>query len=206
MIVLHDQKLIFIKPWKVAGTSFEIALSKFASEADIVTTIPAKDENIRKNLGFVGPQNDTRPAWGLVARGRCRFVGAALRSESVTRFTEHQSAYSIRRRLERNWWYNYTKLSIVRDPWDMAVSTYFWRHGNEKNKEGRPLAPFEQWCVENEALFAAARKQYLIRGKPIIDRFIRYEQFEADVKKLECEKPQLAGLHAVFSSIKAKSG
>ena len=37
MIFLKDPNIIFLKPQKVAGTSFEIDLSKFASSSDIIT-------------------------------------------------------------------------------------------------------------------------------------------------------------------------
>ena len=57
MIVSHQHKLIFIKPRKVAGTSFEIALAKFCSEGDIITPISRNDEEIRQRLGFIGPRN-----------------------------------------------------------------------------------------------------------------------------------------------------
>lgn len=39
MILLRDPAILFLKPHKVAGTSFEIALSQFARPADIVTPI-----------------------------------------------------------------------------------------------------------------------------------------------------------------------
>lgn len=57
MIVLHNHRIIALKARKVAGTSLEIALSKYASEKCIITPIAPLDEDIRKKLGFRGPQN-----------------------------------------------------------------------------------------------------------------------------------------------------
>lgn len=57
MIVLKLKKMIFLKAMKTAGTSFEIALSRHASESDIITPIKSADELIRSNLGFPGPMN-----------------------------------------------------------------------------------------------------------------------------------------------------
>ena len=54
MIVLHEHKLIALKPRKVGGTSFEIALSKYASESSIITSINYLDEKNVKNLDFAG--------------------------------------------------------------------------------------------------------------------------------------------------------
>ena len=44
MIYLRDHNLLFLKPRKVGGTSFEIALSTFAGPRDIVTPITPSDE------------------------------------------------------------------------------------------------------------------------------------------------------------------
>ena len=57
MIVLHEQKIIALKARKVGGTSFEIALSKFAHKDSIITPITFDDEKLRESLGYLGPQN-----------------------------------------------------------------------------------------------------------------------------------------------------
>ena len=50
MILIKDLNLLFIKGIKVAGTSFEVALSKFATKNDIVTPFGSKDEENRHEL------------------------------------------------------------------------------------------------------------------------------------------------------------
>ena len=57
MIMSHGLKVIFVKTKKVGGTSFEIALSKYCNDDDIVCKISEKDELIRSELGFQGPVN-----------------------------------------------------------------------------------------------------------------------------------------------------
>ena len=47
MILSHKYKFIFLKTRKTAGTSLEIALSRFCEEGDINTRIPQEDEKIR---------------------------------------------------------------------------------------------------------------------------------------------------------------
>ena len=61
MILSVQRKFIFLKTSKTAGTSFEIALSKYASPEDIVTPITPADEDTRRALGHVGPQNYLAP-------------------------------------------------------------------------------------------------------------------------------------------------
>ena len=57
MILSHEHRFIFLKTRKTAGTSIEIALSKFCGDKDIITRITNQDEILRSQLGFRGPQN-----------------------------------------------------------------------------------------------------------------------------------------------------
>ena len=61
MILSHKNKFIFIKSFKTASTSLEIALSKYCGEKDIITPIVSEDEKIRKMIGYKGPQNYKSP-------------------------------------------------------------------------------------------------------------------------------------------------
>ena len=47
MILSHKYKYIFIKSFKTASTSLEIALSRFCDKEDIITPIKNEDEIIR---------------------------------------------------------------------------------------------------------------------------------------------------------------
>ena len=57
MILSHKYKFIFLKTNKTAGTSIELALSKFCEAEDIITPVTPQDEELRRSLGHPGPQN-----------------------------------------------------------------------------------------------------------------------------------------------------
>lgn len=91
MIYLSGQKILFLKPQKVAGTSFEIALSKFAGPDDIITPITEDDENTRAAKGFAGPRNYlmTLPDLLKSRRKTTKFIRSRQREEV---FYNHISA------------------------------------------------------------------------------------------------------------------
>lgn len=62
MIVSHKYKFVFIKTAKTAGTSTEIALSKFCGPDDIITPLmTSEDEELRKLMGGRAPQHYLPP-------------------------------------------------------------------------------------------------------------------------------------------------
>ena len=60
LLYLSKSNMLFLKPRKVAGTSFEIALSRSAGTADIVTPISLEDELIRTDQKGQLPINWSR--------------------------------------------------------------------------------------------------------------------------------------------------
>ena len=55
-IISYSKNFIFTKTNKTAGTSLEIALSKYCDEGDVIGLI-GDDEKIRRDLGFRTAQN-----------------------------------------------------------------------------------------------------------------------------------------------------
>ena len=57
MLISQRYKFIFIKTMKTAGTSIEVALSKYLGADDVITPIFEEDEPLRAAPGYRGPQN-----------------------------------------------------------------------------------------------------------------------------------------------------
>lgn len=103
MIISHKNKFIFIKPTKVAGTSVEIALAKHCGEKDIITPITSYNprfDDSEYNHQFINYEK----------------LG----------YYNHICPHDIKQKIGKEVWNKYFKFTVVRNPWDQAVSRYFW--------------------------------------------------------------------------------
>lgn len=203
MITLFNSKFIFLKPRKVAGTSFEIALSSFATINSIITPITIEDELLRNQLGFLGAQNFLMSPSEIDLSENTQFSYKNFpRFQLPLKFWNHMSAKNVKKNLGEVLWSNAFRISIVRNPYDMAVSMFFFEN---KHIDNWTSETFNQWCIKNSARFSLNQKQYLIDGQEIINSYIRFESFQDDILKLEAKFYELKGLYHLFQKIRAKA-
>ncbi|MFC1784118.1 sulfotransferase family 2 domain-containing protein [Candidatus Neomarinimicrobiota bacterium] len=184
MIISHKYKFIFIKPIKVAGTSVEVALAKHCGNEDIVTPITKYSKFSDEDEYFHSPIN---------------YEG----------YYNHIPPRKIKEKIGNKIWDNYIKFTIVRNPWDLIVSRYYWRRPIKRNLITHLYEIKES--ILNPKFYIAALKicaQYLMfynfkyyinnsyedltntrfyfdsKEKPICDFYIRYEYLEQDYEKV----------------------
>lgn len=203
MIVSHKHKIIFIKPRKVAGTSFEIALSKFLDDKDIITPISRVDEEVRSARGFQGPCNFNFGLVKLFTKDPNKPVSFS-RWDLPLKFYNHIPAAAAKSRLDASVWRDYRKVSIVRNPWDRAISIFFWKNTKKRKKISPDINNFTKYFQDNPQLLEINYPNYMIDGKDVIDTYIRFENFEDDILAFEKQVPSLSGLWETFSQINAK--
>lgn len=121
MIISHKYEFIYLKTRKTASTSLEIALSKFCGPDDIITPITKEGEKMREKMGFKGAQNYNIPLNFYTKRN---FYNLLLNGK-VLRFKNHNNANTIKE-YKKECWENYFKFTFERNPFDRAVSFYFW--------------------------------------------------------------------------------
>ena len=189
MILSHKNKFIFIKSFKTASTSLEIALSKYCGEKDIITPIVIEDEEIRKRNGFPGPQN----------------------FNISTLFEEHMSASEIKSKVSPKIWEEYYKFVVVRNPFDQIISAFYW-HNKSKEKERkfiffkkRKKVFKEFFKIKAHHIFEDEYLRYTLNDKVLVDNFLRYENLKSDLISLSKKINLPENLYDVFSKIRAKS-
>jgi hypothetical protein len=174
MILSHAHRFIFLKTNKTAGTSIEIALSKFCGPDDIITPVWPPDEETRKSLGYRGAQNYLLPFSEYSPRD---WIAAAL-DRSRVRFYNHMRAHQVKRRVSAEVWNSYFKFCFERNPWDRVLSHYAWRC----RREPRPtLSEFIATDMSRE-LIRRGIEVYTIDGHVAVDRVCRYENLAAELE------------------------
>ncbi|MEP1768518.1 MAG: hypothetical protein ABJJ53_18015 [Sulfitobacter sp.] len=181
MIICHPLKLIFLKTKKVGGTSFEIALSSFCGPDCVITPISPNDEQTRQDLGYKGAQNYENPTWPDGTRSQMTFYN-------------HMSAAQIQANIPRDIWETYQKISMIRDPYDGAISRYCWEGGPKTGLTfGQFVGYFRSFLSENTSIAPTS-------GPHQVDRWLRYESLQQDITSLN-----INGLWDRFSNLRTKS-
>lgn len=154
MIILNSEKLIFIATRKTAGSSIQVGLNEYLSPTDV--QIGAWGDTL--DLG--GRLNDSSQK--IIEKAsllRIKFLLKNLISRNGIQLTNDQVNSCITRYYRKNYmlgagshvsirdvkrafpeeFLGYHKFCVVRNPWDLMVSDYFWR------TKGNPTISFDQY-------------------------------------------------------------
>lgn len=192
MIISHKNKFIFIKTEKTAGTSIEIALSKYCGPEDIITPISPEDEIKRKHLGYRRAQNYSIP---FTCYSKRDFWQAMQQGKRLS-FFNHAGAAYIGKHIDKNIWDSYYKFCVERNPWDKVVSWYYWRYKTE------PRPPITDFVHSKEANIIKGFNLYTSSSEIVVDKVFLFEKLDQAMKKISHQ----LGLGEVLSLPKAKSG
>lgn len=180
MIVSHRYQFIFIKTHKVAGTSIEIALTRFAREDGIVTPLSKIDEEERLKAGFGGARNFQAEAG---------------------HFKNHMTAAKVRALLGPDMFDRYFKFSVERNSYDKAVSMYAWMN---PVRQGARANTFDEFIAKDGLAPAMDFDRYSVSGTPAMDFMVMYHDIQSG---LDDVAEQLSLPERIdISGIRQKSG
>jgi hypothetical protein len=200
LIISHKHKFIFLKPFKVAGSSTEFALSSIVSKNDIVTNLSKGEEKKRYSLFGIKEQNNRLPLSKLLS-GFSKQNKKDIRKFAWPKvFHPHCTAEEVKRYVGDDIWNEYKKISIIRNPWDYLLSFYYW------NPSGQNRPEFKNWIFENRHLIGANNLHYHIDNECIIDAFIRYEHLLTDIDRLPIDSKQRIKVKQILENTSLKSG
>ncbi len=183
LIISHQHKFIFVRTRKVASSSLEVCLSRLLTPDDFATHQTERD----KLLGHTLPELDTR-----IFRGFDRF-GLPLLINGHSALTKAYRLFGAK--IE-----SYQVITAERDPWDRAVSIFYWSHRRTDMK----TRPMEQQIAQFRAFAArtghgslarrifgisdhrslSQKHLYMINGVSMVVRLLRFECLDADLLAL----------------------
>jgi len=187
MIISHKYRFIFIKTLKTAGTSLEIALSKFLGENDIVTPLHKNDEDFRKSLGHVSAQN-YHLKWPNWNKRDYKYFFNNFRPHY---FGGHASAKFIKSHISKEIWNSYYKFCFDRNPWDKIISLYYWQNRNHKVKPA-----FEKYFNQVDKRKLSNYRKYSVNNEVVVDKVYKFEDLKdslIDIQK-KLKLPQVIDL------------
>lgn len=170
MIVSHELETIFIKTRKVAGTSVQLALATQCGPDDIIT--PSL-EPAGKDIGARAPQHYQYTGRQLTPWQLLRW----LKNRSRPGYKSHHPASDIRRRLGDDVWNAYFTFTVERNPWDKAVSRYFWE------KARKPTVPeFSHFLRSCPRHLLTCFDLYSDGGEVIVDQVLPFESLRDEIE------------------------
>lgn len=187
MIISYCNKFIFIKTRKTAGSSLEVGLSRVCGPNDIITRLSSKlgEEKMRREEGGIGPLNCMKSI--AEHRGFREWRKLLLRGKRAERYSQHMTAQEIRDRIGEPIWSSCLRFTIERNPWDRALSRYWWRK-YKWEKRGRSnfpdLTEFLLYLEREKPHRLTNWGHYTINDQIAVDRVIFYETLSRDLEQL----------------------
>ena len=183
MIVSHSHRFIFVKTGKTAGSSAELFLSQLCGPMDIVTGgMEERDPAFAKYAQARRPRNlrISLPRALLVSLPIPPLLPKGKHRRARLTFYDHMPALRIRRALSGSVWNAYFKFTIVRNPYDRAISQYFWNNRRPDKHTPEKVNDY----IQNRAdpYLLTNWHMYSHRDKVILDHFIRYECLQSGLE------------------------
>ncbi len=184
MIVSHDHRFIFLKTRKTAGTSVEISLSRYCGPMDVITAISPADEFERLRLGqaprnYYVAEHDIPSTPDITPEQMNDYLNKV---KLQRKFYNHMPAREIKERVGKTIWNSYFKFTIERNPFDRAISQYYWE---DRNGDVGSLDNFFRM-----KLYQPNYPIYSIDNNTVVDAVINYDTLENGLRNV-CQRISL---------------
>lgn len=189
-LVSHKHKFIYLKTEKTGSTSVEMALQTLCAPPG--TEVSHYGPAIVSDYGIVGARGDK------------------YTKVDESGFQSHMPAKKVAKQLGRDIWSSYTKVSSLRNPYDKAVSWFWFMARKHDLATSDPVEDFRAFIRDKDSSgYFRSRKDIDWRvthvdGRDIIDHYIKLENLEADFAAL-FTRLGIAGVTLDVPKVKAET-
>ncbi len=170
VLVSHKHNFVFLKTSKTAGTTVEMALEPLCTpNGHVVREVTPP---IFSKEGIVGRRLLPRKSPSILYR-------------RWNRWSHHMPAETLARELGPARWQAYSKLTVIRNPFDRAVSQFHWK------LRGDPvlIGPFQEKRESFASFlrsekFKSDREIVFIGDEFVPDETIRFESLQDDIEAI----------------------
>jgi hypothetical protein len=126
-------------------------------------------------MGGMGPRNTDVPLY----RHTLRDFGLMLRGKGRRAFWQHSPVREVRDWVGPAAWRDYYKFVVERNPWDRAISQYWFRM--RLLDEPIPMLEFFETAPQH---MMSNLLYYAIDDRVVVDRILRYEELDQQLPEL----------------------
>lgn len=162
MLVSHRYNFIYLKARKVAGTSIESYLQRYCLS-------PEKEKDF-----IMSHDTDFN-------MGKYGIVSARMGGQENWYWHNHKECIELKEQLGMNIWNNYTKISSVRNPYDMMVSWFHFMTGYKGPQKDKFTSFIKN--IKSHSLIIRNRNIWSENGE-FNFKYIRFENIEEDLKTI----------------------
>jgi len=168
MIISHKYKFIFIKTRKTAGTTIEYNISKYLGKNDI---IPPSNQSVYLSQNFI---YDTKIS-KFLKKVKLNKISRIFENK----FSEHEHAFDLKKKIDRNFFDSYFKFCVEREPVDKCISYYFMRKNSSTSTTIKQNMTWDDFVRKKEIPIDS--NMYSFGNKLLVDKIIKYENLENEL-------------------------
>ena len=168
MIISHKYKFIFIKTRKTAGTTIEYNISKYLGKNDI---IPPSNQSVYLSQNFI---YDTKIS-KFLKKVKLNKISRIFENK----FSEHEHAFDLKKKINRNFFDSYFKFCVEREPVDKCISYYFMRKNSSTSTTIKQNMTWDDFVQKKR--FPVDSNMYSFGNKLLVDKIIKYENLENEL-------------------------
>jgi len=171
MIISHKYKFIFIKTRKTAGTTIEYNISKYLGKNDI---IPPSNQSNYLSQNYI---YDTKFSKFLKKVNLNK-----ISKKFENKFSEHEHTFSLKKKISKNYFDNYFKFCVEREPVDKCISYYFMRKNSSTSSTEKQNMTWDDFVQKKR--FPVDSNMYSYANKLLVDKIIKYENLENELTEI----------------------